>query len=106
MPYRICNYPKPNGSPCGSPALLGKKLCCYHHRDHQRGQRIDTAVRQADVLGPKLPPLRSLQNVLAGLNQVVQALANDRLSDDRAARILFDLQQASTALRKRVSGRN
>ena len=101
MPYRICNFPKPDGSPCGSPALLGKKFCYYHLRDHQRGQRIDTAIRQADVLGPKLPPMRSLRAVLEGLHEVAQALADDRISDERAARVLYDLQQVSTALRER-----
>lgn len=103
MPYRICNFPKPDGSPCASPALLGKKLCYYHQRDHQREQRIDTAVRQADVLGPRLPPMRSLRDVLASLNDVVHALAEGRISSDRAGRILFDLQQASAALRGQVS---
>ena len=105
MPCRTCKFTKPDGTPCGSPALLGKKFCYYHLRDRQRGQRIDTAVRQADVLGPKLPLMRSLRDVLAGLNEVVQALAQDRISHDHAARVLYDLQQASAALRGQDSGR-
>ena len=104
MPYPICNFPKPDGTPCGSPAQLGKKLCYYHQRDRQREQRIDTAIRRADVLGPRLPPMRSLDDVLAGLNEVVQALAESRISDRRAGRVLFDLQQVSAAIRRRHSG--
>jgi hypothetical protein len=105
LPYRICNFPKPDGTPCGSPALPGKKLCYYHLRDHQREQRIDAAIRRADVLGPILPPMRSFDDVLAGINEVVQALAAGRISDRRAGRILFDLQQVSAALCKRDSTR-
>jgi len=105
LPYRICQFPKPDGTPCGSPALLGKKFCYYHLRDHQRGQRIDTAVRRADVLGPQLPPMRSLRDVLAGLNEVVHALAEGRVSNQRAGRILFDLQQARVALSEQHSAR-
>jgi len=106
LPYPICNFPKPDGTPCGSPALTGKKLCHYHHRDHQREERIGSAIRRADVLGPRLPPMRSLDDVLAGLNEVVQALAEGRISDRRAGRVLYDLQQASAAIRRRYSGRN
>lgn len=95
----------PHGKSCGSPAQLGKKFCYYHQRDHQREQRIDTAIRRANVLGPRLPPMRSLDDVLAGLNEVVRAFAEGRISDRRAGRVLFDLQQASAAIRQRYSGR-
>ena len=105
MPYLLCNFPKPDGTRCSSPAQLGKKLCYYHQRDRQRGQRIDTAIRRADVLGPKLPPLRSLDDVLAALNEVVQALAEGSISDRRAGRVLFDIQQASAAIRRRALNR-
>jgi hypothetical protein len=105
LPYPICSFRKPDGTPGGSPAQLGKKLCYYHQRDRQREQRIDTAIRRADVLGPRLPPMRSLDDVLAGLNEGVQALAEGRISDRRAGRVLFDLQQASAAIRRRHSGR-
>ena len=105
MPYPICNFPKSDGTPCSSPALTGKKLCYYHHRDNQRQERIDTAVRRADVLGPRPPRLRSCRHVLAALNEVWTALLEDRVSDDRAGRVLFDLQQASAAIRAKDSAR-
>jgi hypothetical protein len=103
LPYRICNFPKSDGAPCGSPALLGKRLCYYHHRDNQRGERINAALRRADVLGPKLPPMRSLRDVLAGLSEVFQSVAEHSISNRDAGRILFDLQQAGTALRNKNS---
>ncbi|MGA9564343.1 MAG: hypothetical protein WBS19_02350 [Candidatus Korobacteraceae bacterium] len=99
MPYRICNFPKADGLPCSSPALTGKKLCFFHHRDHIRQQNIGSAIRRADVLGPKLPPMRSLYDIRAALNEVVQALAAGSISNRRAGRVLFDIQQATTALR-------
>ncbi len=98
MPYRICNFPKADGSPCSSPALTGKKLCFYHHRDRIRLQNIGSAVRRADVLGPKLPPMRSLYDIRAALNEVVQALAAGTVSEQRAGRVLFDIQQVTVAL--------
>ena len=53
-----------------------------------------------------LPALRcNSQLYLAGLNEVVQALAEGRISDRRAGRVLFDLQQVSAAIRRRYSGR-
>ena len=100
MPYRICNFPKADGLPCSSPALTGKKLCFYHHRDRIRQQNIGSAVRRADVLGPKLPPMKSLYDIRAALNDVIQALATGSISDRRAGRVLFDIQQATTALRQ------
>ena len=103
MPYRICNFPKPDGHPCGSPALSDKKLCYYPHRDQQREQRIGSAVRRADVLGPKLPPMRSPRDIRAALREVFEALVENRVSNRRAGRVLFDLQQASMALRGRNS---
>ena len=105
MPYRICNFLTPNGHPCGSPALLGKKLCYYHLRDSQREQRVDTALRRADVLGPRLPPMRSHRQIRTALTEVFQALWAGRIADDRAGRILFDLQQATVALREPRSRR-
>ena len=52
MSFRACDHLKLDGVPCGSPALRGKKLCYYHHRDHKRSQYAAGVVRRADVLGP------------------------------------------------------
>src|SRR5271169_3280419 len=106
MPYRICNFPKSDGNLCGSPALTGKKLCYYHQRDHQRRQYTASVVRRADVLGPMLPPMKSFYDIRAALNEVIQALAAGSISDRRAGRVLFDIQQASVALRQANKHRN
>ncbi len=30
MSLRLCGHRKPDGLPCGSPALRGKRLCYFH----------------------------------------------------------------------------
>jgi hypothetical protein len=100
MSYRICNFPKPDGIPCGSPALRGEKLCYYHQRDHKRREYSASAIRRADVLGPRLPRMNSLADIQAALYEVMNAIASHDVSHRRAGRILFDLEQASLPLRQ------
>jgi len=99
MSFRTCNHPKEDGVPCGSPALRGKKLCYYHQRDHKRRHYAAGVLRRSDILGPRLPRMKSLTDVQAALYEVMQALVADRVSHRRAGRILFDLQQAALPLR-------
>ena len=100
MSIRICNFPKPDGIPCGSPALKYKKLCHFHHRDQKRLQYAGSAIRRADVLGPRLPPMKSLADIQLALGEVFNALAADRVPLQRASTRLFDLQQAAVSLRE------
>ena len=100
MPYPICSHRKDDGAPCGSPALRGKKLCYYHQRDHKRQQYAAAINRRADVLGPRLPCMKSLYDVKAALYEVMTAIVDHRINNQRAGRILFDLQQASASLNK------
>ncbi len=99
MSLRICNFPKADGLPCGSPALHGKRLCYFHHRDQQRRQYVAAVLRRADVLGPRLPRMKSLDDIQVALSEVMNAIAAQRISTQRAGRILFDLQQAAIPLR-------
>ena len=98
MPFRTCNFIKPDGIPCGSPSLRGKKLCHFHHRDHQRQVRMGSALRRSDVLGPRLPPMRSLADVQFALTEVCNALLDIRVPIGRASRILYDLQEATASV--------
>lgn len=99
MSVRICHYPKPDGSPCGSPTLREKKFCYYHLRDHKRHEHAAKVLRQLDVLGPRLPQLRTLDDVQDALNQILSALADGTIDADRAGTHLFAVQQRSTCLR-------
>ncbi len=100
MSIRTCDHLKEDGILCGSPALRGQKLCYFHHRDYKRSQYAASAIRRADVLGPRLPPMKSIAQIQAALYEIVTALAAHRVSHQRAGARLFDLQQAASALRK------
>jgi hypothetical protein len=100
MSLRTCDHLKEDGIPCGSPALRGQKLCYFHQRDHKRSQYAAAAIRRADVLGPKLPPMRSLADIQVALYEVMNAIADDRIPTRRAGIILFGLQQAAIPLRE------
>ena len=107
MSVPLCNYPKPDGTPCGSPVLRGKKLCYYHLRDHKRHEYSAKVVRELDVLGPRLPKMRTLADVQAALYEILTAIADNRIDLKRAGTHLFALQNVSAALRKpRRTARN
>ncbi len=103
MSYRTCDHLKEDGVRCQSPALRGKKLCFYHHRDHQRKQYIERILRLNDPLRPNAPIPRTLLGLQATLYEVLTALAGKRIHTRRAGKLLFALQQASVSLRKPAS---
>jgi hypothetical protein len=100
MSVPTCDHLKTDGVLCGSPALRGKKLCYFHQRDHKRTQYAAGVIRRADVLGPRLPRMKSLADVQMALYEVLKALAARRVPLQRAGARLFDLQQAAAALRR------
>jgi hypothetical protein len=100
MSLRTCDHLKEDGTLCGSPALRGEKLCYFHQRDYKRSQYAAGAIRRADVLGPRLPVMKSIPQIQAALHEIVTALIAHRVSHQRASARLFDLEQAAAALRK------
>ena len=100
MSIPLCNYPKPDGIACGSPALRGKQLCYYHQRDRKRYEYSAKVLRQLDVLGPRLPRLRNRFAVQDALYQIMNAILDQQIDPDRAGCHLFALQQTSRSLRK------
>ncbi len=103
MSYPTCNHSKQDGALCGSPALRGKKLCFYHHRDHQRQRYAEWILRLNDPLRPSAPLPKSLPEMQFRLYEVATALADDSLHLRRAAKLLYALQEASISLRKAES---
>lgn len=99
MSYPICGYLKSNGVPCGSPALRGKKLCFFHHRDAQRRRYVDRLLRLNDPLRPGAPLPRTLPDLQVRLSVLLNALAGDRIAFRPAGKLLLALQQASVPLR-------
>ncbi len=100
MSFRTCDHLKQDGVPCGSPALRGKKLCYFHQRDHKRRQYAASVVRRADILGPRLPRMKSPADIQVALYEVLRALADRRVPLRRAGAILFGLQQAAATFHK------
>jgi hypothetical protein len=100
MSLRTCDHLKEDGVLCGSPALSGQKLCYFHQRDHKRSQYATGVIRRADVLGPRLPPMKSIPQIQSALYEIITALTAHRVPFQRAGARLFDLQQAAAALRK------
>lgn len=99
MSYRTCDHIKEDGVSCQSPALRGKKLCFYHHRDHQRQRYVEWVLRRTDPLRPSRPVPRTLFDVQVTLFEVMNALTDNRIHPRRAGKLLFALQQASLPLR-------
>ncbi|HZD32990.1 MAG TPA: hypothetical protein VE779_15175 [Candidatus Angelobacter sp.] len=103
MSYRTCAHLKEDGALCQSPALRGKKLCFYHHRDHQRQQYLGRILRQNDPLRPTAPLPKTLTDMQNTLYEIITAVANDGITIRRAGKLLYALQQHATAPRKAVS---
>ena len=99
MSCPTCAHRKSDGILCGSPALRGKTLCYFHQPDHKRRAYATKVARQLDVLGPRLPRMRSLRQVQKALYEIIVALVDDRIDTRRAGAHLFTLQQTSAALR-------
>ena len=100
MQYETCRHIKEDGSYCGSPALRDRKYCYYHLM--QRGRRL----RRARALRDEVPyrlEIQSLDNpyaVRAALTDIVQALASGQLESRIAGKMLYAIQQVSSANRR------
>ncbi len=100
MQYETCRHIKEDGNYCGSPALRDRKYCYYHLM--QRGRRL----RRARALRDEVPyrlEIQSLDNpyaVRAALTDIVQALASGQLESRIAGKMLYAIQQVSSANRR------
>ena len=99
MSYPTCNHRKPDGFLCGSPALRGKKLCFYHHRDHQRRRYVERVLRCNDPLRPCAPLPKTVSEMQVRLSDVLDALANGGVHSRRAGKLLYALQERAVSLR-------
>ncbi len=82
-----CQHQKLNGSPCGAPALRGRRLCRFHDASH----------RQKDYSLPLVEDAVSLQFALV---QVVRALVDKALDPKTAALVLYALQISAMNLKR------
>ena len=74
-----CNYYKPDGVRCGSPALRGKRLC-YHHN------RLRTARK---TLPAGMPDPRDEQAMLWWISN---SLMRHEMDADTAGKLIYSIQ--------------
>ena len=91
-PFPSATIPSQTVFPAAPPALHGRKLCFYHQRDDKRHARAAKVVRQLDVVGPRLPRIRNLQQVQQATYEILQAIADRRIDIDRVGLHLFEIQ--------------
>jgi len=89
--YRRCQRFRRNGEQCKAPAMKDTDVC-YKHQERADVERR----RQAQYT---LPPLVDLTTVQRALDDVTQALCQDRIDEDYASDLLQELERASMALR-------
>ena len=98
--HESCRHVKEDGAYCGSPALRDRKYCYYHLA--QRGRRL----RRARALRDNVPyrlEIQSLDNPYAirnALTDIAQALAAGQLDARVAGKLLYAIQQVSSANRR------
>jgi len=106
MSLRLCGHLKPDGLPCGSPALRGQSLCYFHHRDRQHLLKFARDRRRAEVCDWKLPPLHTLADIQKALHRITNELWKGRLDLERAGPMLNATQQAALPFRRGPKGQN
>ena len=100
MPYRTCDHLKEDGVYCSSPAVRDQRYCYFHL--NARARRVQAAhARLHGQARPRfqMPVLDNMHAVQAGIQQVVDALADDRIDNRRAGLLLYALQQAAAGLK-------
>jgi hypothetical protein len=98
MSYATCDHLKEDGVYCQSPALRGQNFCYFHLNIRARRVQMARARRRGESCRLQLPVLDNMHAVLAALQQVGDALADDRIDPKRAGLMLYMLQQTATAL--------
>ncbi len=82
----LCNHIKDDGVQCGSPALRGKGFCYFHQRQRRlRPTRM-------------IPILEDKNSIQFAATQIVRAVLEDKVDNERLRLMLYALQIASSNL--------
>src|SRR5487761_664497 len=94
-PAPQCEHIKTNGVRCGSPSLRSHKHCFYHQRAHDlrrlRHQRPEAKLH--------IPLLEDANAIQMAIQEVADAIAEDRIDNKRAGLLLFAFQTAASNLK-------
>ena len=99
---RHCEYLKPNGEFCGSPALRGRDYCYWHLTSVARRLRAEKQEATCDPTPLELPPLEDANSIQLAIMMVMDAIVHDRIGHRKAAQLLYALQLASCNLKQGV----
>ena len=100
---RHCEYTKPNGEFCGSPALRGRDYCHWHLICIARRLRAEKQEATADSTPLELPPLEDANSVQLAIMMVIDAMLRNRIGPRMSGQLLYALQLASINLRHGVN---
>ena len=90
-----CEHIKANGLRCGSPALRQRRYCYFHFCAHDLRRRR----RQHPNSPFVLPLLEDANSIQMAIQQVAEAVLEERIDNKRAGLVLFALQTAACNLK-------
>src|SRR5881227_2009352 len=90
-----CEHIKANGLRCGSPALRERRYCYFHFCAHDLRRRR----RQHPNAPFVLPLLEDANSIQMAIQQVAEAVLEERIDNKRAGLVLFALQTAACNLK-------
>jgi hypothetical protein len=99
---RNCEYLKPNGEFCGSPALRGRDYCHWHLICIARRLRAEKQEATQDRTPLELPPLEDANSVQLAVMMVIDAMLRQRIGPRMSGQLLYALQIASSNLKQGV----
>src|SRR5579864_4464030 len=83
--YRRCQRFRKNGQQCKAPAMKDADVCYKHQQRADRERRWRSQYT--------LPPLVDMATVRRAINDVMQALWQDRIDEDYASELLQELER-------------
>ncbi len=99
---RNCEYLKPNGEFCGSPALRGRDYCHWHLTCVARRLHAEKQEATQDRTPLELPPLEDANSVQLAVMMVIDAMLRQRIGPRISGQLLYALQIASSNLKQGV----
>ncbi len=99
---RTCEYVKPNGEFCGSPAIRGRDYCHWHLTCAARRLRAEKQEATQDRTPLELPPLEDANSVQLAVMMVIDAMLHQRIGPRQSGQLLYALQIASSNLKQGV----
>ena len=99
---RTCEYVKPNGEFCGSPAIRGRDYCHWHLTCVARRLRAEKQEATQERTPLELPPLEDANSVQLAVMMVMDAMLHQRIGPRQSGQLLYALQIASSNLKQGV----